>query len=411
MSDQNHLEEVPRMNIFKKPPAHCVVPGTNFTVDWHCRTSPNYVHSFLSHAHEDHLAGIRSFGPPRILHCTEMTAKMLLIKVPKVAPCIQTCKPNTTFVVDKVKIHVLNANHTPGSAIFIFELPSGRKILHTGDFRAEPSVIESARPYAPIDNLYIDCTFATSGLTLPPRSVCTQFVIERIKAHMTPNMVVMIGTYTIGKEDLVLDVAQALGVKVYAPPKRLDGIKGLMETGWRKSDCFTDDPSAIIHLMPIQNCGSDEALRYGMSIGRTQVISFRVTGWAGKPFWQTPETCESDNISVYAYMVPYSDHSAPSELLDFIKVVQPTKIVSTTQTSEKDIAKIQKMYMHLLRKEKNKSFIEFYAKPVEKEKIIPIAADDSQCFSANILEHKQKFLSSDTDEDVEEIFVSNAVNS
>ena len=61
----------------RAPPIQNVVPGTNFTVDWHCKTFPKYQHSFLTHAHTDHVNGIQSFRRPRTLHCTKITAKMI----------------------------------------------------------------------------------------------------------------------------------------------------------------------------------------------------------------------------------------------------------------------------------------------------------------------------------------------
>ena len=165
----------------KKPPIHCLVPGTKFTVDWHCKVSDEFKHSFLTHAHEDHLKGIRSFRSPRVLHCTSITAKMLLIKVPNIKNCLSICEVGKPFEVDGVVVNVLDANHTPGSAMFLFTLKNGEKILFTGDFRAEKSVIQSAKVYSPIKKLFIDCTYAESGLNIPERKICVDFIISKLK--------------------------------------------------------------------------------------------------------------------------------------------------------------------------------------------------------------------------------------
>jgi DNA cross-link repair 1A protein len=378
----------------RKPPAHAIVPGTDFTVDWHCKTLPKYQHSFLSHAHEDHLVGVRSFQPPSILHCTPITARMLLLKVPKVRPCIEVHEPNSSFKLGAVTIHILNANHTPGSAIFVFILPNGSKILHTGDFRAETSVIANVSKFSPVDHLFIDCTFALSGLSIPPRKIATDFVIEKARFYLQRDFLIIIGTYTLGKEDLVLDVAEALACAVYAPEIRLKGILDLMECGWRRSPMFTSDSAGSrIHLVPIQQSAPDRAYEYAVSVGRTRICAFRVTGWSGKPYWESPDIITARGIEAVAFSVPYSDHSAPSELVEFVAAVKPVKVTSTTQTAEKDIAKIQTLFFPYLRKEKNRGFIDFYGTTVRTCSSAP-ATDDSQACAPG------GFLDDDDDPDV-----------
>ena len=155
---------------FKLPPKHFSVPGTNFTVDWHNKTEPKYIHSFLSHAHTDHLSGIGSFRSPRILHCTPITKKIILLKYPKLIECIVTHECGSRAEIEGVVVHFLDANHTPGSVMFLFILPNGKKILHTGDFRAEKFIAESILPFTPIDSLYMDCTYGTTKLNILPRN-------------------------------------------------------------------------------------------------------------------------------------------------------------------------------------------------------------------------------------------------
>ncbi|OHT12667.1 hypothetical protein TRFO_17501 [Tritrichomonas foetus] len=360
----------------RKPPYHFSVPGTNFTVDWHCKTFPNYIHSFLSHAHSDHLSGIQGFKAPRVLHCTEITAKMLILKVPKVQPCIQICQPNTTIVVEGVKVHVLNANHTPGSAMFVFELKNGKKILHTGDFRAEPSVVQSAAFFSPIDQLFMDCTYACSNINVPPRSECVNFVISKVKELLPRGFIITIGTYTIGKEELVFDVAEATACKVYAPETRMKTLRDLASSGYRSGDFLVDDKeSAMIHLLGIQECNQDSSLLYAKSLGKTQIATFSVSGWNGRGFWKAPQVINRDGATCISYSVPYSDHSSNSELIEFVKATKPAKITSTTQTQPKQIEKINKMFNPYIRKSANKGFLDFYMINTSTQK----SGSSSQC--------------------------------
>jgi len=351
-------------NEIRVPPRHCIVPGTFFTVDWHSKTSPEYIHSFLSHAHSDHLMGIGSFRSPRVLHCTDITYRMLKIKYPKVVSAAQVHEYGSFFEIDGVVIHVLNANHTPGSAMFVFIMPDGKKIMHTGDFRAEPFIIQSASIFSPVDSIYCDCTFGTSNLDIPARDICVSFITDRIREGIAKGAISLIGTYTIGKEDLVYDVALATGQLVFAEQKRLSGLKSLIEAGWKDNDLFTDNPhESRVHLISIQDCSIENAAAYGKKYGFKTVISFQATGWAGKPFWQAPISELYDDIDVTLYKVPYSDHCNIPELCQFIKAMRPSKIIPITTQSKKDIAKLDKLFLPYIRKDQNKRFIEYYTSP------------------------------------------------
>jgi DNA cross-link repair 1B protein len=118
------------------------IPGTPLVVDyWRQKNVPPRALFFLSHLHADHTCGLTSNWPYHI-HCTPLTARLLLNKFkirPDLIVELEIGESRLLHVVGptervSVSVTVLDANHCPGSAMFIFEGYFGR-ILYTGDFR------------------------------------------------------------------------------------------------------------------------------------------------------------------------------------------------------------------------------------------------------------------------------------
>ena len=347
----------------KKIPEQYTVPGTKFTVDWHSFVSDEYKHSFLSHTHTDHLTGIRSFKPPRVLHCSEITAKLISLKIPKLAECLEVHEFGKDYTIDGVTVRLFPAFHTPGSSMFLFTLPNGKKILHTGDFRAERQVIDSITPYAPIYHGFIDCTYGTSNLQVPPRAECEEFIATTIKLILKsqPNAVFWIGTYTSGKEELVFHTADNTQCLVYADPERLKGIRELEKAGWDSAHMFTDDQSAAkIHLVSISACRIETMHKYASEHEIPCIVGFAATGWSARPDWKAPSTQNYNDSNVILYSIPYSDHCSTVELKEFVRAIKPSKITSTTARSASDQAKTQKLFDPLLNKKANREFLDYY---------------------------------------------------
>jgi DNA cross-link repair 1A protein len=42
---------------------------------------------------------------------------------------------NTPAVIEGVRVTTFDANHCPGALLLLFELPSGKRVLHCGDMR------------------------------------------------------------------------------------------------------------------------------------------------------------------------------------------------------------------------------------------------------------------------------------
>jgi hypothetical protein len=121
------------------------VPNTTFVVDsfryqWTSPLQP--VYCFLSHFHSgkicltlnlDHYGGLRSSFTGTI-YCTPETATLINKKLGVKEACIRPVAIGQIVTVAGVTVTILDANHCPGSCMFLFDV-NEKRYLHTGDFR------------------------------------------------------------------------------------------------------------------------------------------------------------------------------------------------------------------------------------------------------------------------------------
>jgi len=125
----------------------------DFKVDQFNANKSGYYSFFLSHNHEDHLGGLTapsrhtSYNVPKQewnygkIYTSEVSAKLLLHRFPHLAPYTIPLKCYTDYHVKGRQVTLLEANHCPGATMFLIKGPIGT-ILHTGDFRYHPRMLD-----------------------------------------------------------------------------------------------------------------------------------------------------------------------------------------------------------------------------------------------------------------------------
>ena len=117
-----------------------------------------------------------------------------------------------------VQVVLMDACHCPGAVMFLFKGKMGT-VLHTGDFRFHPSMLENPLLCPPgrrniemkgisidIDYLHLDNTFANPEYDFPSREEAYTTLKEIIKNH--PNYRVFVFSYNLGKEEVFLNMAE-----------------------------------------------------------------------------------------------------------------------------------------------------------------------------------------------------------
>ena len=339
-------------------------------------------------------------------------------------------------------VTMISANHCPGSSLFLFEKVTTKgngnsklqRVLHCGDFRAcpahvqhpllRPSVVDTVTGHTrqqKLDVCYLDTTYLTPKYAFPSQEsviqACADMCISLSKdqadeldvwektkkaragsgmvkfVQKEPNeqaeaaeskgrgrLLVICGTYSIGKERICVGIARALGSKIYAPASKRRICLALEDS--ELASLLTDDPyGAQIHMQMLMEIRpetlADYLTEYKPHFSR--IVGFRPTGWSYRPpnsrFVESPlvqTVLHSDNWKTEFTMaelmpqrgstrdsscfgVPYSEHSSFRELTMFCCALRIDKIIPTVNIGSAKSREKMKAWIEKWNNEKKKN--------------------------------------------------------
>uniref|UniRef100_A0A4W5NG41 DNA cross-link repair 1A protein n=1 Tax=Hucho hucho TaxID=62062 RepID=A0A4W5NG41_9TELE len=318
----------------KQCPFYKKIPGTKFAVDaFQYGLVEGITTYFLTHFHSDHYGGLKKSSTFHI-YCNRITGNLVKSKLRVAEQYVHILPMNTQVTVDGFKVILLEANHCPGAAMLLLFLPDGQTVLHTGDFRADPSMevyheLLSCR----VQTLYLDTTYCSPEYTFPTQQEVINFAANTafICVTLNPRTLVVCGSYSVGKEKVFLALAEVLGSKVCLSRDKFntmcclesERIRQLITTDWK---------AAQVHVLPMMQLNFKNLQAHLSRFSRQydQLVAFKPTGWT---FSQRVGAVEDikpkvhGNISIYG--IPYSEHSSYLELKRFVQWLRPLKIIPT----------------------------------------------------------------------------------
>lgn len=345
----------------------------------------------LTHFHSDHYGGLSRKWTHGPIYCSSPTARLVCTKLGVDAQYVHALPMDTPVRLPGTEVHVtlIDANHCPGACILLFE---GRqttrpaapmrtyRYLHCGDFRACPQQLAHPALQQGVDLVYLDTTYLNPRYCFPAQpeviDACVELVKTTVQGHKPrkqqatlswnasraqagapADVLVVVGTYSIGKEKLVLALARALQTSIYCVDARKYDVYAQLEDAELTARLTRDPTEARVHVTNLFALSPDalrtwaETLRArGMPI--THTLAFRPTGWSFRGgdrgvvpdaplaaqvpklvpprFDCTALTPTRDSTAdTQVYSVPYSEHSSFYELTAFMTALPHQRTIPT----------------------------------------------------------------------------------
>ena len=184
--------------------------------------------------------------------------------------------------------------------------------------------------------------------------VSTAITAENSSKRKRGRLLVIVGTYSIGKERICLGVARALNSKIYAPPQK-QRIVAALEDPELSARMTTDPLEAQVHMQMLMEIRAETLADYltGYKPHFSRIVGFRPSGWNYRP--PNSRFTESPSVQTVLYGenwksrysmrelvpqrgstresscfgVPYSEHSSFRELSMFCCALRIEKIIPT----------------------------------------------------------------------------------
>ncbi|RNA31107.1 5 exonuclease Apollo [Brachionus plicatilis] len=197
--------------------------------------------------------------------------------------------------------------------MFLFEGYFGT-VLATGDFRYYPSMLDAFNiPDIQVDICYLDNTYFNPLFSqVPDRHDALRQIIGIIEKYRSENVLFKILLKTLGKENLLVDLANYFRVPIVLSFKRYERLTKILQID---KNYFTYNFTQTSFIFVDDEPGN----RFGDFLKDKKIIYIEPTALK---FSNSESTCDTN-----FFRVPYTDHSSYLEIIYFVKEVRPKKII------------------------------------------------------------------------------------
>jgi hypothetical protein len=229
-----------------------------------------------------------------------------------------------------------------------------------------------------LDLVYLDTTYSHPKHDFVRQEDAVEAIASQVSEIFSKNdtqqskTLVLLSCYSIGKEKVLWEAATRTNQLVYVSERKWQMLqciqKGHEDISSQIVHRCTQDPSASdIHVIPMGLAGEiwpffrpnfQKCAEYVQELEKPydKVVAFLPTGWANATKWnkehavslKTVELSDEKSLDVEVRLIPYSEHSAFSELVAFVEYLKPRKVIPTVFSDEADCRKIEGRFRNLL---------------------------------------------------------------
>jgi DNA ligase-1 len=282
-------------------------------LDWWLDAHHPVPRSFVSHAHFDHLA------PHQEILCSTGTARLMRARMPgerieHILPYEHTEQLNADTTVT-----LYPAGHIYGSAQSLLTHSDHGKLLYTGDFKLRPglSAEKCATPRA--DVLIMETTYGLPHYILPPTADVLAAIVAFCREAIADGETPVLFGYSLGKsQEMLSSLAGAqLPVMLHPQTLRLTHVYEELGLTFPPYRAFDPAPAALAgHVVICPPQSRTSTFLKKIPARRTAMI----TGWALDPGAIHRYQCDA--------AFPLSDHADYADLLRFVELVQPSRVLT-----------------------------------------------------------------------------------
>jgi DNA ligase-1 len=280
-------------------------------LDWWLDAHHPAPRSFVSHAHFDHLA------PHREVLCSTGTARLMRARLP--GERVEHILPfeHTEQLTADTTVTLYPAGHIYGSAQSLLTHPEHGRLLYTGDFKLRPglSAEKCATPRA--DVLIMETTYGLPHYVLPPTAAVLAAIVAFCREAIADGATPVLFGYSLGKSQEILSSLAGAQLPVMLHPQTLRLTRVYEELGLTfppYREFSAAEVAGHVVICPPQSRTS--AFLKKIPARRTAAI----TGWALDPGAVHRYQCDA--------AFPLSDHADYADLLRFVELVQPTRVLT-----------------------------------------------------------------------------------
>ncbi|MFT3780558.1 MAG: MBL fold metallo-hydrolase [Nibricoccus sp.] len=265
----------------------------------------------VSHAHSDHCARHREIVASRA------TARLMRARLPGRRLEHELPLGQTEQLTTDTQITLHPAGHIFGSALCLLEHASHGRLLFTGDFKLREALAAERCAPPRADVLIMETTFGRPQYVFPPAEETRAAIIKFCKQALADGATPVLYAYSLGKsQELICVLGQAgLNIMLHAETFRITEVcrgLGLNLPAYREFSA-NELPGHVVICPPQSRHAS--FLRK-IPAARTAMIS----GWALDRSTVFRNRCDA--------AFPLSDHADFPELLRFVELVQPKRVLT-----------------------------------------------------------------------------------